>query len=240
MDVLVLWDVDHTLIENGGVSKETYAGAFEILAGRPAEHRAHTGGRTDPEILGDLLSDHGLDPARFDDAALQEALTRSMARRRDRLAERGHALPGARAAIDALGREPGLVQSVLTGNLRANALVKLGTFGLDVGLDWDCGGFGFDAERRPGLVAVAQARATEKYGTAFDTSNTVLIGDTINDVLAGTQGGAQVVAVLTGGVDADALSEAGASAVLRDLTDEVVLRDAVLGAVRSSVPADGS
>jgi hypothetical protein len=33
--LLVLWDVDHTLIENNGVNKETYAYAFELLTGRP-------------------------------------------------------------------------------------------------------------------------------------------------------------------------------------------------------------
>ena len=28
---LVLWDIDHTLIENHGVNKETYALAFKLL-----------------------------------------------------------------------------------------------------------------------------------------------------------------------------------------------------------------
>jgi hypothetical protein len=31
--VLVLWDIDHTLIENDGVSKATYALAAELLTG---------------------------------------------------------------------------------------------------------------------------------------------------------------------------------------------------------------
>ena len=34
--LLVLWDIDHTLIENHGVNKEIYALAFELLTGRPA------------------------------------------------------------------------------------------------------------------------------------------------------------------------------------------------------------
>jgi hypothetical protein len=34
---LVLWDVDHTLIENSGVSKENYALAFKLLTGREPE-----------------------------------------------------------------------------------------------------------------------------------------------------------------------------------------------------------
>lgn len=234
MDVLVLWDVDHTLIENGGVSKESYAGAFKILTGRHAEHPARTSGRTDPEILGDLLSDHGVDPASFGDRAKQDALVQSLAGLRGRLAQRGSALPGARAALDALARVPGVLQSVLTGNLRTNGVVKLATFGLDAGLDWDCGGFGFDAPRRSDLVAVAQARAGAKHGVVFDVSSTVLVGDTINDVRAGTLGGAQVVGVLTGGVEAAALTSAGASAVLTDLSDTAAVVEAVLGTVRSA------
>jgi phosphoglycolate phosphatase len=43
---LLLWDVDHTLIENGGVSKENYALAFEILTGRAPEAQPQTDGRT--------------------------------------------------------------------------------------------------------------------------------------------------------------------------------------------------
>ncbi|MFE2375553.1 HAD family hydrolase [Streptomyces sp. NPDC059398] len=33
MELTVLWDIDHTLIENAGVSKEIYAAAFTALAG---------------------------------------------------------------------------------------------------------------------------------------------------------------------------------------------------------------
>ena len=34
--ILLLWDIDHTLIENHGVNKETYALAFKLLTGREA------------------------------------------------------------------------------------------------------------------------------------------------------------------------------------------------------------
>jgi hypothetical protein len=58
---LVLWDVDHTLIENGGVSKETYAGAYELLTGQAAIHRARTDGRTDPAVMSGLFEQHETD-----------------------------------------------------------------------------------------------------------------------------------------------------------------------------------
>jgi hypothetical protein len=63
--VLLLWDVDHTLIDNGGVSKANYALAFELLTGRPATVPAKTGGRTDVEIVESLLRDNGRDPADY-------------------------------------------------------------------------------------------------------------------------------------------------------------------------------
>lgn len=234
MNALVLWDVDHTLIENGGVSKETYAGAFELLTGRTAEHRAKTGGRTDPEILGDLLADHGYDRAAYTDTQMAEALTESLRSRRSALEVRGHALPGGRAAIDALAQIPGVVQGVLTGNVQANAIGKLAAFDLDRGLDWDCGGFGFDAPRRWDLVGVAQARGAAKYDVAFTETNTVLIGDTLNDVSAGLRGGAKVIAVATGSDDMEALRDAGATLVLPDLKDT----DAVLEAVAKAVSSE--
>jgi hypothetical protein len=36
--LLVLWDIDGTLIYNGGVSKEAYAAGFTALTGRALEH----------------------------------------------------------------------------------------------------------------------------------------------------------------------------------------------------------
>jgi len=39
--LLVLWDIDHTLTENHGVDKETYALAFELLTGTCSDGRAH-------------------------------------------------------------------------------------------------------------------------------------------------------------------------------------------------------
>ena len=60
--LLVLWDIDHTLTENHGVNKETYAFAFELLTGRRAEHQAQTDGRTEPEIMLNMLLAHGIKP----------------------------------------------------------------------------------------------------------------------------------------------------------------------------------
>jgi phosphoglycolate phosphatase-like HAD superfamily hydrolase len=133
-------------------------------------------------------------------------------------------LPGAREALLALHETPGVIQSVLSGNIRANAEAKLRAFGLDPFLDFEVGGYGSDDRVRSHLVGVAQARAAAKYGKTFTRETTVLIGDTPRDVQAGADGGARVVAVATGIDSAETLAVAGADAVLTSLskTDEVL------------------
>jgi phosphoglycolate phosphatase len=228
--ILVLWDVDHTLIENGGVSKETYGAAYQIFEGRPAHHRARTEGRTDPEIMRDLLEQHGIAVTADHEERLIEVLTAAMNQNADALRQRGWALPGGLEAIHALREQAGIVQSVLSGNIRHNAFVKLATFGLHEHLDWDAGAFGSDGNERPALVAVAQARARRRYGVEFGLANTVLIGDTVRDVGAGRDGGARVVAVATGSDTVEQLRQAGADQVLPDLRNTRALVAAVMTA----------
>ncbi|SBT41857.1 HAD hydrolase-like protein [Micromonospora narathiwatensis] len=222
---LILWDVDHTLIENGGVSKETYALAFELMIGMPPTVRPQTDGRTDQSIMAELFAANGVDVTQAHRDRLFPTLVAAMTQNADALRLRGHALPGAEAALTAVGQDPAFVQSVLTGNIPENAFTKLATFGLHRHLDFEVGGFGSDSMVRADLVAASQTKASRKYDTEFDRGNTILVGDTTRDVEAGVKGGARVLAVATGVDSVEALREAGADLVLADLADtELVLR----------------
>ncbi len=81
------------------------------------------------------------------------------------------------------------------------------------------GGYSSDDEHRPALVAVAQKRAQTKLGTAFTSSNTVIIGDSLEDVRTGIEGGASVIGIASGKTTAHELASAGADAVLDSLED---------------------
>ncbi|MEV0725639.1 HAD hydrolase-like protein [Micromonospora purpureochromogenes] len=222
---LILWDVDHTLIENGGVSKETYALAFELLVGTPPAARPQTDGRTDRSIMAELFAANGVAMTEAHRDALFPTLIEAMKRNADALRLRGHALAGADAALTAVSRDGSFVQSVLTGNIPENAFTKLATFGLHKHLDFEVGGFGSDSIVRADLVAASQAKAGSKYATLFDRGNTILVGDTTRDVEAGVKGGARVLAVATGVDAVEVLRTAGADLVLKDLADtESVLR----------------
>jgi phosphoglycolate phosphatase len=226
---LVLWDIDRTLIFAGGVDKGVWVEVCSELVGRPVTELGGTSGRTDPQILLDALLRAGVEESEAR-RLLPEALRMEVGRlaaKRDELRAKGHMMPGADAALAALDRMPGVVQSVLTGNVKPNAILKLATFGLDRYINFDIGAYGSDDGHRPNLVRLARQRASSQLKLDVDESTTVIVGDSLRDVEAGRVGGARVVAVATGRTHADALHEAGAETVLADLADT----DAVLRAV---------
>ncbi|MFE6397526.1 haloacid dehalogenase-like hydrolase [Streptomyces alboflavus] len=220
MPLIVLWDIDHTLIENSGVSKEIYATAFAAVAGHEPLRPARTEGRTDRLILAEMFRDHGIEPPAWEHIVL--ALEAAGAGHEAELAARGRALPGARESLAAVAAEPDVVSSVLTGNIAANARVKLRAFGLDVLLDMECGAYGEHSEDRAALVKVAREHIQHTHRLPHDTP-VVLIGDTPRDVQAALDSGAQVIAVASGIHSVDELRAAGASTVLTDLRDAPAL-----------------
>lgn len=217
---LVLWDVDHTLIENGGVSKDAYALAFKLIAGRAPEVQPVTHGRTDFLIMRALLEANGIDTGGFETIeSFRPFLVSAMKEVGPGLPSRGYVLPGVVEALRVLDGVEAVTQSALTGNVVENARAKLDPFDLTRWLDMEVGGFGSDAEIRSDLVRVAQDKASAKYGREYDAESTILIGDTPLDVKAAQDGGAKVIAVATGVHDLDELRAAGPDAALQDLSN---------------------
>jgi phosphoglycolate phosphatase-like HAD superfamily hydrolase len=226
MELFVLWDIDHTLIENAGVSKEIYAAAFSALTGRRPTGPAQTEGRTDRLIMRDLFLAHGLPAPAW--TSVEPALTRAGQKHLGDLRQRGTVLPGVRAVLAAASAHDKWLSSVLTGNIAANALVKLSAFGLHTALDLSVGAYGADAESRPDLVPVARGRAHRLRAVPVDTP-VVLVGDTPRDVEAALVTESAIIAVASGIHSAAELAAAGASEVLPDLADT----DRVMGALEA-------
>jgi len=221
---LVLWDVDHTLIENSGVSKATYARAFEMLTGMPTGVNPDTDGRTDFEILQILFEANEIAAPEEYRGLFERALSDAMAENRAALSERGYVLPGAKEVLAVLAGEGNVIQSALTGNIANNAREKLTAFGLDKYLDLEVGGYGSDHIVRAELVRAARGKVFEKYGVEFDRDSTIMIGDTVRDVQAALEGNAIIIGVATGKNNSHELLRVGAHAVLENLadTEEVV------------------
>ena len=244
----MLWDVDHTLINAGGLSTHLYGIVFAELFGRELPRVAPMAGRTDRAIIVETLAQAGIaDPRAYVPAFIAE-LTRQAPAFGERVRARGRVLPGVPEVLvelaggprDAGGSGGGgaagtagarVWQSVLTGNIRPLAEVKLGALGLGDPLDLAIGAYGDMDEVRAGLVQVARGRAGAAAGPGaggFDGAATVLVGDTPLDVAAALATGARAVGVATGNYTEAELAAAGAHAVLPDLTDVDRVRAAVL------------
>ena len=228
-DLLVLWDIDGTLLNAGGVGVELYELVFRQLFGRPLDGLAPMAGRTDRAIILETLELAGVTEARRHVDPFIAGLTAHAPTVRAAVAARGRVLPGAAAALAALAGR--VHQSVLTGNVRTMAEVKLGALGLDGPLDLCIGAYGDDHEVRAELVGVARRRAAAAHGRSpadFAGRSTVLVGDTPLDIEAALATGARAVGVATGPFLAADLRAAGAHAVLPDLTDTALVLRAIL------------
>jgi phosphoglycolate phosphatase-like HAD superfamily hydrolase len=231
----VLWDVDFTLVTAPGTGRELYRIAFAELYGRDlpqGSDEVGMAGRTDRAIASAVLALAGMRDPAGQVGPFEAALARLAPKVAGLVAERGRALPGARAALGALAAVPPpgrVLQSLLTGNVRPLAEVKLAPFGLTSHLDLEVGAYGDEHEVRAELVHLARGRAARAYGRDFGGASTVLVGDTPLDVEAALSTGARAVGVATGQSTTGELAAAGAHSVLPDLRDTEAVVAAVLG-----------
>jgi phosphoglycolate phosphatase len=221
---LVLWNIDLTLVDVARVTRDAYAEAFAVVAGRPLIRLPQMAGRSESEIFFDALALNGVDVRTGNEAErllepFGAELASTLQARHDDLASQGQVLPGAAEALAAVAKLDDVVQTVLTGNGKPNAMLKLRAFGLDGFIDFDIGGYGSEAYPKGTLLRVARQRASEKYGVTFGERATVYVADSARDVDAARIGGASSLAVASGRASAAELRDAGADAVLPDLTD---------------------
>jgi phosphoglycolate phosphatase-like HAD superfamily hydrolase len=209
--LLVLWDVDGTLVRTAGHGRYAFEEAFEAVVGRTPEPVDYAG-RTDRQIALSMLAGEDEHLAR-----VLEELEGALELRKEAMRSEGHAFAGVAEVLEELHAREDVIQSLLTGNIRPNAVVKVSAFGLDRWLDLDVGAYGSDPhEERSDLVAVARRRAAEKYS---EPTAAVLVGDTPLDVRAARDAGARAVAVATGFAEPQALRAARPDAYLEDFSD---------------------
>ena len=193
------------------------------MIGRRSRERVSYAGSTDHQIALSMLEG---EREHLPTGALRE-LEAALDARRDEIASRGRAYPGVPETLDALHEREDVINSLLTGNIEANAALKVSAFGLERWLDFEVGAYGSDPhEERYELVAIARERAAAKYG---EPTGAVLIGDTPLDVRAAREAGARAVAVATGFSDVEELRAAEPDAVLADLSDTDAAVRAITG-----------
>jgi len=214
--MLVLFDIDGTLLHAHGVGRRSIEHALSDVAGRPVSASGVPfAGRTDPAIARDMLAGSGVSTDEM------ESIVAEGLRRYGQLVEAAlldspvTVLPGVEAVLDRLAAESSIQLALLTGNLRPSAYAKLRSGHLDHFFPF--GAFGSDDADRYRLPPVALRRAFEFSGRPYRPAECVIVGDTEHDVGCGRESGMHTVGVCTGPHERSVLERHGADVVLEDL-----------------------
>src|SRR5438093_12509154 len=165
MPKLVLFDIDGTLISDGGVSRQAFTAAMlEIFEYHGDVRRYDFSGRTDPQIAHMVLRDAGWSEADVD-RRMPRLWERYIAVLAKHERSRVRALPGVRALLDALRRERGVTLALLTGNIEPGARLKLADPGLNGYFAF--GAFGSDSPHRDVLRPIAIHRDKKSCNHIF-------------------------------------------------------------------------
>jgi phosphoglycolate phosphatase len=219
---LVLWDVDGTLIRGGAAGRLAFADAVRDVLGVevPEERLPRMSGKTDPQIALEILEHLGIAAPDARLPAIEAALERALSARAPQLRTEGVVLPGVRALVAGLS-DAGALQTLVTGNVAANARTKLAALGLlteQPTLRLDIGAYGSDDRDRDNLVPVALRRA-EAAGFDVDARRTWVVGDTPRDLACARAAGVRCLLVATGTYTLDQVRDARPDAAVADLTD---------------------
>ncbi|MEQ9103671.1 MAG: haloacid dehalogenase-like hydrolase [Rhodothermales bacterium] len=214
--MLVLFDIDGTLLTSNGAGRSAIEAALSRCMGRAvtAEGVAFSG-RTDPAIVRDMLAGSGCTTSEID-ASLADCLEAYADELTARLQPSDiTVLDGVTEILSSLRIRPDTHLALLTGNLERTAWAKLHAGGLNDYFEW--GAFGSDHHDRNQLPGIAAHRFRERTGRFFPSSRTIIIGDTEHDITCARSGGAWAIAVCTGRSDRRMLEIHGPDLLLDSL-----------------------
>jgi len=224
--LVVLFDIDGTLVSCDGAGRRAMLSAFaEVTGDAEALDTIKFAGMTDRSIVRAGLAARraagrggGHDGSAEDDATIDAVLMDYLARLPTALAQQvPRVLQGAPALVDRLVGRTHAAVGLGTGNLAAGARHKLEPVGL-----WgrfSFGGFGSDREERPALLEVGARRGAAQLGIDRAKADVVVIGDTPADIGAARAIGARCLAVATPRFSVADLDAAGADRSVGSLAE---------------------
>jgi phosphoglycolate phosphatase-like HAD superfamily hydrolase len=227
---LVLFDIDGTILLTAGAGRRAILAAIgEEVSGSSRLHDVRFDGKTDPQIVAELLEAAGVSgphPAERVSAVCGRYVD-LLARELQHPTSRTRVMPGVHPLLDRLEAEEGVVLGLLTGNLAAGAALKLKSAGFDPGR-FRVGAYGSDAAHRPELPPIAARRAEPYFGRVPSGQEVVIIGDTPADLACGECIAARAVGVATGAYSVSELAACSPHAVFEDLSDTERVIEAIL------------
>ena len=228
--MLVLFDVDGTLLDSRDQGRAAMDGALEEVFGlRDGTEGVAFAGRLDRVIFAEIRALHDLDGGDEGEARFRAAYSRRLRDTYERRPERRpRALPGAVALVEALADRADADAGLLTGNYDDTGRLKVTAAGF-AAEHFAVGAFGSDADARPDLLPIALERLRAAGGRDLSPADVVIVGDTPHDVDCARAHGARALAVTTGFSSPAELEASGPDRLVADLTDTAGLLAWFLG-----------
>ncbi|MHB8328295.1 MAG: HAD family hydrolase [Acidimicrobiales bacterium] len=214
--VVVLFDVDETLVHTGGSGARSWKAAFEKLYDVPADIGEHSSaGETDPQVARATFSAvlHR-DPSDDELGRLYAQYLLHLAE--DILVSEDYrVLPGAEKVLLRLG-QAGVMLGLVSGAMEGAARTKLVPANLNRFFIF--GAYGSDSPDRAELTKLGLGKAARLHDE-LRPSQVYVVGDTPHDMEATNAAGAVAVGVASGHYSTDELKAAGGIHVLGSLED---------------------
>jgi phosphoglycolate phosphatase len=214
--VVVLFDVDETLVHTGGSGASSWKAAFEQLYGIPADIGQHSSaGETDPQVARATFAAVVGRPPSADE------LGRLYAHYLLHLAEdiltsaQYRVLPGAVQTLIALG-DAGVMLGLVSGAMEGAARTKL--IPADLNRFFIFGAYGSDSPDRSELTRLAIHKATFLH-EELTSDQVYVVGDTPRDIESAKAAGAVSVGVASGHYSTSELEAVGGDLVLGSLEE---------------------
>jgi phosphoglycolate phosphatase len=215
--LVVLFDIDETLVHTGGSGARSWKAAFDQLYGVSADIGAHSSaGETDPQVARETFKGVlGRDPS--DDELDQLYAHYLLHLAEDILVAPGYrVLPGVEQILVGLGTS-GVMLGLVSGAMEGAARTKL--IPANLNRFFLFGAYGSDSPDRAELTGLAIGKATRLHAN-LEPAQVFVVGDTPRDIQAAQAAGATSVGVATGKFTSDDLDKAGARYVLESLEDQ--------------------
>lgn len=216
---LLLFDIDGTLLNSHGATRAAKQSSMIDVFGLDGDVLDYPfGGKTDWQILNELLVPRGFDPIEIGQKMPHYERVFAAHLRRVIGNFRVEALPGTLKLVQKMHRRKDVMVGLVTGNTSATAPIKLEAAGFDPAM-FVVGAFGNESDDRNELPKIAMHRAAHHaLGVPFQPQDVIIIGDTLADIACARANDAVAVAVLTGHGQQQALSNAKPDYLLDDLT----------------------
>ncbi|HEY3112509.1 MAG TPA: HAD family hydrolase [Gemmatimonadaceae bacterium] len=228
---LVLFDIDGTLLNSGGLGRASMQRALGMVFGSPGNPAYRYDGKTDKQIVRDVMRLEGHSDEHID--SRMEKLIELYLEGLRTGAKSGkfnvRPLEGVVELLDALEAREDVVLGLLTGNVQPGARTKLSAAGINPDR-FRVNAFGSDHEHRPELPAIAQRRASETLGLDIAGDRLIVIGDTPADIECGRELGAKAIGVASGHYTVEQLQAHNPYAVFPSLKNTRQVLETILNA----------